>query len=121
MKKKYNRQKSKEEIRAIKKLPESRVYLPFHQAHYYESSPRCFKWKNIETKKFLKEFEKDYGFIPTARKFSVISIGWANERGFGEYLFWQDNGQIYCNSLDKRETVKRILCSMVDQAIFIDE
>ena len=51
-----------------------------------------------------------------------IVIKWIEKgRGFGEYVFWQENGKIYCqNECDSKETVKRILCHMVDQAEFTD-
>lgn len=98
----------------IKKLFDcfsTKVSLPFHQARLVETSPRCFKWRNIETKRFLKKFEKEYGFLPAPRMFSVMTICWSEKgRGFGEYLFWQDGDKIYCNNeYDSKETVKRVL------------
>jgi hypothetical protein len=98
------------------------VSLPFHQACKFERSPRCFDWKNIETKKFLKKFEEDYGCIPQPRRFSTIDICWSERgRGFGEYSFWQDGKEIHCaNEGDSKETIKRILCRMVDEAILDD-
>jgi hypothetical protein len=118
-----------EEIEVIDSLKQSlfngfntSVSLPFHQACKYEESPRCFNWKNLETKKFLKKFEKDHGFIPQPRRFPVISISWSERgKGFGEYQFWQDGDQIHCaNECDSKETIKRVLCQMVDQAILDD-
>ena len=98
------------------------VSLPFHQACKYEQSPRCFNWKNLETKKFLKKFEDRYGFIPSARRFSTINICWSERgRGYGEYAFWQDGDKIHCaNEGDSKETIKRVLCRMVDEAILDD-
>lgn len=101
---------------------DTKVSLPFHQAHKFERAPRCFDWKNIETKKFLKDFEKKYGFIPVPSRFSCISISWSERgRGYGEYLFWQDGDKIHCaNENDSKETIKRVLCRMVDEAILDD-
>ena len=115
--------KAKKKSDSLKRLLDSfptHVSLPFHQACLFERAPRCFDWKNLETKAFLKKFEEKYGFIPVAQRFSVMSISWSERgSGFGEYTFWQDGDKIHCNSeCDSKETVKRILCAMVDQAIF---
>jgi hypothetical protein len=98
------------------------VSIPVHQGNLTETSTRCFKWKNLETKTFLKKFEKEHGYIPTPRRFSIITINWSERgRGFGEYLFWQNGDKIYCNNEDdNKETIKRVLCQMVDQAILND-
>jgi hypothetical protein len=97
----------------------TKVSLPLHQAKMMEVAPRSFRWKKIETKAFLKKFKKEYGYIPQSQIFSVISISWSEKgRGFGEYRFWQDGDKIYLDSEhDSKNAVKRILCTMVDQAI----
>ena len=115
--------KAKKKSDSLKRLLDSfptHVSLPFHQACLFERAPRCFDWKNLETKAFLKKFKEKYGFVPRARIFSTIDISWSEKgRGFGEYSFWQDGEHIHCaNEGDSKETVKRILCAMVDQAIF---
>ena len=114
--------KKKSKLKQLFNSFPSDVSLPFHQACLIETSPRRFKWKNIETKKFLKKFEDDFGFVPQPQRFSLICINWSEKgRGFGEYLFWQDGDKIYCrNEFDSKETVKRILCQMVDQSIFTE-
>lgn len=52
----------------------------------------------------------------------TIIIQWAEKgRGFGEYVFYQEDGKLYCkNECDSKETVKRIMTHMVDQAIFTE-
>ena len=62
-------------------------------------------------------FGCNYQDIPT------VCIQWSEKgRGFGEYTFQLKDGKMYCdNECDSRETVKRILCLMVDQCIFLDE
>ena len=53
----------------------------------------------------------------------AVIIEWREQgRGFGEYCFQVNKkGQLECKSeLDSRETVKRILCTMVDQCIFTE-
>lgn len=70
-------------------------------------------------KTMLKMMEKNLGFRPEPSLYHPICIQWSEKgRGFGEYVFWQEDSQIYCDSeCDSKETVKRILCQMVDQAI----
>ena len=50
----------------------------------------------------------------------TICFQWSEKgRGFGEYTFWEENGQIYCdNEMDTKETVMRVLCTMVQQSKF---
>jgi hypothetical protein len=52
----------------------------------------------------------------------TIVIKWLEQgRGFGEYVFYQEDGKLYCkNECDSKETVMRIMCHMVDQAIFTE-
>jgi len=75
------------------------------------------------TEEILKAYEDSHGFRPEPSMYHPIVIQWSEKgRGFGEYVFYQKDGKIYCdNECDRRETVKRILCQMVDQAIFRDE
>lgn len=68
-------------------------------------------------KKHKLYFGANYEDVPT------IVIKWSEKgRGFGEYVFQYKDGQMYChNECDSPETVKRILCTMVDQCIFDDD
>jgi hypothetical protein len=61
-------------------------------------------------------FGANYQDIPT------ICIKWSEKgRGFGEYVFQYIDGKMYChNECDSKETVKRILCQMVDDCIFTE-
>lgn len=96
------------------------VSIPWHTAKMIKVGPRSYAWKDIEKdKKFLKKFEERYGGLPGKRMFPVISINWSERgRGFGEYLFWQEpNGKIVCNNEgDSKESIKRVLCALVDKA-----
>jgi len=69
---------------------------------------------------YKKRIREMYGIDPTAEFYSPIVIKWIETgRGFGEYVFFQKDGKIHCfNEMDSKETVKRILCRMVDQAEF---
>ena len=100
----------------------TKVSLPFHQASLVEVRPHRFKWKNLETKKFLEKFKKEHSFIPVPQRFSTINIAWSvRGRGFGEYSFWQDGDKIVCdNECDSKESIKKVLCAMVDQAVLTD-
>ena len=57
------------------------------------------------------------------RDIPTVTIQWSEKgRGFGEYVFQLIDGKMVCdNECDSRETVKRILCIMVDQCEFVDE
>ena len=76
----------------------------------------------IRPKAMQKRFKKIWGQEQTPSLYFPIIIQWSEKgRGFGEYAFWQLDGQIFCNNgCDSKETIKRILCQMVDQAIFMD-
>ena len=53
-----------------------------------------------------------------------FTINWSEKgRGFGQYCFYQtDDGEIHIsNECDGKETIKRILNRMVDEAILDDE
>ena len=42
-------------------------------------------------------------------------------RGFGDYTFWQEGDKIMCdNECDSKESVKKVLCMLVDNADFTD-
>lgn len=62
-------------------------------------------------------FGANYEDVPT------IIIKWSEKgRGFGEYVFQYKDGQMIChNEGDTKKTVKRILCTMVDQCKFTEE
>ena len=51
-------------------------------------------------------------------KKAVFSIGWASHRGFGQYTFiWTDDGKLVIDTeCDTKESVKEVLCAMVDAA-----
>lgn len=52
----------------------------------------------------------------------AIYLNWGNERGFGQLYFYQKDGQIYCdNELLSKDTIKEILCSMVDDSVLTCE
>ena len=61
-------------------------------------------------------FGCNYSDIPT------ICINWSEKgRGFGEYVFQMMDGELVChNECDSKETIKRVLCTMVDQCILKD-
>lgn len=71
----------------------------------------------IKPKKQKLFFGCNYQNIPT------IVIEWSEKgRGFGEYAFQIINDKMVChNERDSRESVKRVLCQMVDDCIFDDE
>lgn len=75
------------------------------------------------TKKFLKEYEKNHGFSPEPRIGMPVIVYWSEKgTGFGEFVFFMRDGKVHCaNECMSRESVKRILCTMVDQAVFLDE
>lgn len=53
----------------------------------------------------------------------TICIQWSEKgRGFGEYVFYQKDGKLYCNNeCDDKATVSRIMLHFVDQAIFTEK
>ena len=61
-------------------------------------------------------FGCNYEDIPT------VCIRWSEKgRGFGEYVFQLIDGKMVChNECDGPESVKRVLCMMVDQCEFLD-
>jgi hypothetical protein len=73
------------------------------------------------TKRFQEAYQKKYDAPYLPRYYHPVYIHWSEKgRGFGSYCFWRDDkGRIFCdNEGDSRETVKRILCRLVDKAIF---
>ncbi len=52
----------------------------------------------------------------------TFTISWSeNGRGFGEYTFYTKDNQIHIsNECGDKDTIKRILCKMVDAAILDD-
>lgn len=84
-------------------------------------------WHDIQAKNdpeaYIKEMQKTWGEAFNKASFSPILISWSVEGvGFGEYAFWQEDGKIYCdNECMSRESVKKVLCMMVDQAVFPEE
>lgn len=97
-----------------KKFEELMNKFPTHVSLDYHD--RSLEDPNSE---ISKHFQEMFGKVPA---YQGIIINWSEKgRGFGEYVFYQENGKIYClNECDSKETVKRILCQMVDQAEFID-
>jgi len=104
--------KKKKSIQEVLDAMPSYVALDYHDRGFLKAP-----------KKTNKLHEKAYGFELQPQLYHPVIIRWSEKgRGFGEYAFWQRNGKIYCdNEEDSRETVKRILCRMVDQAIFENE
>lgn len=82
-----------------------------------------WRWKGARRKKLEKPQMQMFGEVTPPAHMHHIGIKWSEKgRGFGEYHFFTKDGVIYCgNEHDSRETVKRILCAMVDQAVFLDE
>lgn len=72
--------------------------------------------------KMNKLMKKYHGFECKQQWFHPICIQWSEKgRGFGEYLIWQKNGKIIVDSeCDSKETVKKMICKMIDEAVFID-
>lgn len=103
--------KKKKDLQAIFDSMETHISLMWHDKGL-EKAP-------VSTKKRIK---RQCGFEPTPSLYHPITIQWSEKgRGFGEYTFWEEKGKIYCdNECDKKETVKRILCQMVDQAEFVN-
>lgn len=60
-------------------------------------------------------FGCNYEDVPT------VIIKWSEKgRGFGEYTFQYKNGKMICeNECDSKESVKRVLCQMVDDCEFL--
>ena len=87
------------------------IAIPYHDKGF-ETRPKSTN----------KRFKKNSGFELTPSLYHPIVINWSEMgRGFGEYIFYQKDGKIYClNESDSKETVKRMLCKMVDQSEFID-
>lgn len=98
-----------------KKIDYEKLFNSFSTyAHIIDcANPR---YEGDKPKKQKLYFGCDCNGIPT------VVIRWSEKgRGFGEYVFQYKDGQMYChNEGDKRETVKRVLCTMVDQCI-LDE
>ncbi len=69
-----------------------------------------------DAEKQLLYFGCNYEDIPT------VCIQWSEKgRGFGEYTFQLKDGKMIChNECDSKETVKRMLCKMVDDCIFTE-
>lgn len=81
-------------------------------------------WRFKSRRKKLEKKEiKFYGAVHDPAMCMPIMLKWCEKgRGFGEYVFWEKDGIIYCrNESDSREAVKRVLCRMVDQAVFEEE
>jgi hypothetical protein len=82
-----------------------------------------WRWKGARRKKLEAEDKRLFGKILPPAEMHHVSIKWSEKgRGFGEYHFFKKDGVVYCsNECDSRETVKRILCTLVDQSVFTDE
>jgi len=70
----------------------------------------------------LKKFKEQYGFELKPSLYCPVTIKWSMKNfGFGELVFWVQNGRVHCdNERMSRERVKKILCTMVDQAVMKD-
>jgi hypothetical protein len=71
-------------------------------------------YEGDKPEKGLLYFGCNYNDVPT------IVIQWSEKgRGFGSYTFQYKDGKMICdNECDSPETVKRVLCMMVDQCEF---
>lgn len=76
-----------------------------------------------DNKSYMKKMRATHGTKLKRRYFCPIIINWSVKGvGFGEYAFFQRDGKIYCdNEGMSRESVKKVLCMMVDQAIFPED
>ncbi len=76
-----------------------------------------------DNKAYMKKMRKTWGTALKKRGFQPIIIQWSVKGvGFGEYAFFQRDGKIYCdNETMSRESVKKVLCLMVDQAVFPED
>jgi len=74
-------------------------------------------------KTMQKWFKKMFGFEKQPSLYNPIVINWSEKgRGFGQYIFFQDKGKIYCrNEHDSKETVMKVLINMVNQAEFLEK
>lgn len=53
----------------------------------------------------------------TVELLGPIYMNWGNSRGFGQLYFYEKDGKIYCdNELLSKDTIKKILCDLVDQS-----
>jgi hypothetical protein len=95
----------------LNKFP-TRVSIADHDIGYF-----------TRPKTMIKQFKKQWGVEPVPALYHSIGIQWSEKgRGFGEYRFWQNGDKIFCdNECDSKKAVKRILCQLVDQAIFTDD
>lgn len=76
-----------------------------------------------DSKSYMIKMRASYGTKLKRRHFCPIIINWSVKGvGFGEYAFFQRDGKIYCdNETMSREAVKKVLCMMVDQAVFPED
>jgi hypothetical protein len=87
----------------------------------------CLDWHDeqafTDSKAYMKRMRKTNGLALKKRHFQPIVIQWSLKGvGFGEYVFFQRDGKIYCdNEAMSRDSVKKVLCLMVDQAIFPED
>jgi hypothetical protein len=74
-------------------------------------------------KQTLKRIKKTYGVDLEPALYRSVCIKWAMRGfGFGELTFWMEDGKLHCdNECMSRETVKKILCLMADQAVLRDD
>lgn len=101
--------KKKKDINHVFKDIPTHISLTYHDMLFQDDPERA-----------INQVEAETGIKLTPTLFCPIIIQWQEQgRGFGEYTFWQKDGKIYCdNEHDSKETVKRILCRMVDDSIF---
>jgi hypothetical protein len=87
------------------------------------SLPRHDRKFRTDPKDANIEYKKSWGFELKPDLYRPIEICWSEKgRGFGQYTFWQEDGKIYCqNECDSKASIKRVLCRMVDNAIFEDQ
>ena len=66
---------------------------------------------------------KDGAKIVDGKTKKYFIISWAEKgRGFGEYVFWKDGDKmIIDNECDSRESIKRVMCNLIDNCELADE
>ena len=67
-------------------------------------------------------FEKSPDAVTIKVGGKYFFVDWSVKgRGFGQYTFWKEGDKIMCdNECDSKESVKKVLCMLVDSAEFTD-
>lgn len=59
----------------------------------------------------------------TCVPFGTVDFEWSmKEYGFGRLYFYEEHGKVFCgNECMNRETIKKILCQMVDDCTLLEQ